>query len=210
LPRRLLADRAYDASRLRDWLAERRVKAVIPPNPTRKHPHSYDPKAYKLRNLIERMFCRFKDFRRIATRYDKRVDIYLSTSSWQPPSLGGSIESGANAGAATVQLGNWVRSAKTVLTALLWRPLKAYILPNNNSVVRVRHTNPYPTVQATAIDQDAGLIRLTTTLVHASGEWVSSDWPVFLVSETAAPHRLAAALTYVFGPVGLVRAWIGA
>jgi hypothetical protein len=52
------------------------------------------------------------------------------------------------------------------------------------------------TVQATAIDQDKGLIRLTTTLVHASGEWVSSDWPVCPVSETAAPHRLGAALTY--------------
>lgn len=78
LPRRLLADRAYDAKSLRDWLAERRVKAVIPPNPTRKHPYSYDPTAYRLRNLIERMFCRLKDFRRIATRYDKRADIYLS------------------------------------------------------------------------------------------------------------------------------------
>ncbi len=52
------------------------------------------------------------------------------------------------------------------------------------------------TVQATAIDRDTGLIRLTTTLVHASGEWVSSDWPVCPVSETAAPHRLGAALTY--------------
>src|SRR5690348_6207694 len=52
------------------------------------------------------------------------------------------------------------------------------------------------TVQATAIDQDTGLIKLTTTLVHASGEWVSSDWPVCPVSETAAPHRLGAALTY--------------
>jgi ERF superfamily len=52
------------------------------------------------------------------------------------------------------------------------------------------------TVQATAIDVDGGLIRLTTTLVHASGEWVSSDWPVCPVSETAAPHRLGAALTY--------------
>jgi len=40
------------------------------------------------------------------------------------------------------------------------------------------------------------LIQLTTTLVHASGEWVSSDWPVCPVSETAAPHRLGAALTY--------------
>jgi hypothetical protein len=52
------------------------------------------------------------------------------------------------------------------------------------------------TVQTTAIDCDSGLIRLTTTLVHASGEWVSSDWPVCPVSETAAPHRLGAALTY--------------
>src|SRR5215472_10040032 len=52
------------------------------------------------------------------------------------------------------------------------------------------------TVQATAIDGNSGLIRLTTTLVHSSGEWVSSDWPVCPVSETAAPHRLGAALTY--------------
>jgi hypothetical protein len=52
------------------------------------------------------------------------------------------------------------------------------------------------TVQTTAIDPDSGLIRLTTTLVHASGEWVSSDWPICPVSETAAPHRLGAALTY--------------
>jgi ERF superfamily len=52
------------------------------------------------------------------------------------------------------------------------------------------------TVQTTAIDGDSGLIRLTTTLVHASGEWVASDWPVCPVSETAAPHRLGAALTY--------------
>jgi hypothetical protein len=52
------------------------------------------------------------------------------------------------------------------------------------------------TVQATAIDGESGLIKLTTTLVHASGEWVSSDWPVCPVSETTAPHRLGAALTY--------------
>jgi len=52
------------------------------------------------------------------------------------------------------------------------------------------------TIQATTIDRDSGLIRLTTTLVHASGEWVSSDWPVCPISETAAPQRLGAALTY--------------
>jgi ERF superfamily len=52
------------------------------------------------------------------------------------------------------------------------------------------------TVQSTAIDNEAGLIRLTTVLAHASGEWISSDWPVCPVSETAAPHRMGAALTY--------------
>ena len=51
-------------------------------------------------------------------------------------------------------------------------------------------------VQTTAIDNEAGLIRLTTILAHSSGEWISSDWPVCPVSETAAPHRLGAALTY--------------
>src|SRR5450631_1922925 len=52
------------------------------------------------------------------------------------------------------------------------------------------------TVQTTSIDNEAGLIRLTTTLAHSSGEWVSSDWPVCPVSDTAAPHRMGAALTY--------------
>src|SRR5579872_2115955 len=51
------------------------------------------------------------------------------------------------------------------------------------------------TVQTTAIDE-AGLIRLTTVLAHSSGEWMSSDWPVCPVTETAAPHRMGAALTY--------------
>src|ERR1700691_2635290 len=52
------------------------------------------------------------------------------------------------------------------------------------------------TVQTTAIDQDSGQIRLTTLLAHASGEWISSDWPVCAVSEMALPHRIGAALTY--------------
>jgi hypothetical protein len=52
------------------------------------------------------------------------------------------------------------------------------------------------TVQTTSIDKDAGLIRLTTVLAHSSGEWVSSDWPVCPVGETAAPRRMGAALTY--------------
>jgi hypothetical protein len=52
------------------------------------------------------------------------------------------------------------------------------------------------TVQTTSIDRDAGLVRLTTTLAHASGEWVSSEWPVCSVSDIAAPHKIGAALTY--------------
>src|SRR5258707_4896274 len=52
------------------------------------------------------------------------------------------------------------------------------------------------TVQTTSIDQEAGLIRLPTVLAHSSGEWVSSDWPVCPVGETAAPHKMGAALTY--------------
>jgi hypothetical protein len=52
------------------------------------------------------------------------------------------------------------------------------------------------TVQTTSIDDAAGLIRLTTVLAHTSGEWISSDWPVCPVSETAAPQRMGAALTY--------------
>jgi ERF superfamily len=52
------------------------------------------------------------------------------------------------------------------------------------------------TVQTTAIDKDAGLIRLTTVLAHSSGEWLSSEWPVCPISETSSPRRMGAALTY--------------
>ena len=52
------------------------------------------------------------------------------------------------------------------------------------------------TVQTTCIDQASGQIQLTTLLAHASGEWISSEWPVCPITETAAPHRMGAALTY--------------
>lgn len=65
------ADTAYDSDRLRQFLIERGTQPVIPNNPRRKHLQPFDPEAYKLRNLIERMFCRLKDWRRVATRYDK-------------------------------------------------------------------------------------------------------------------------------------------
>ena len=52
------------------------------------------------------------------------------------------------------------------------------------------------TVQTTSIDESTGLVQLSTVLAHASGEWIASDWPVCAISETAAPHRMGAALTY--------------
>ncbi len=70
-PSRLLADKGYDANSLRDRLAVTETEAVIPSTRSRKTPIPYDAEAYRERNLIERAFCRMKDWRRIATRYDK-------------------------------------------------------------------------------------------------------------------------------------------
>jgi hypothetical protein len=52
------------------------------------------------------------------------------------------------------------------------------------------------TVQTTSIDEAAGILRLSTVLAHASGEWIASDWPVCAITETASPQRMGAALTY--------------
>src|SRR5215813_12874050 len=52
------------------------------------------------------------------------------------------------------------------------------------------------TVQTTSIDESVGIVRVSTVLAHASGEWIASDWPVCPISHTAAPHRMGAALTY--------------
>ena len=52
------------------------------------------------------------------------------------------------------------------------------------------------TVQTTAVDPAGGLVNLTTMLVHASGEWIASDWPVCPISDLASPRRMGAALTY--------------
>jgi transposase len=77
-PKRLLADKAYDADSLRKWLKQREVKAVVPSTASRRTPYPLDSKAYKPRNLIERMFCKLKNWRRIATRYDRHAQNYLS------------------------------------------------------------------------------------------------------------------------------------
>lgn len=74
----LIGDMGYDALQLRQELAFRGTASVIPTNPTRKQPWPIDLETYKERNLVERMFSRLKDFRRIATRYDKLARNFAS------------------------------------------------------------------------------------------------------------------------------------
>lgn len=66
-PKRLIADKAYDAMSLRRWLKRRRIRVVIPSLATRTFPFPLDRKAYKRRNVIERMWGRLKNWRCIAT-----------------------------------------------------------------------------------------------------------------------------------------------
>jgi len=67
----VIADRAYDADHLHDAILEAGAEPVIPPRRHRRRPHAYDKALYKERNLIERFFNKLKQFRRVATRYDK-------------------------------------------------------------------------------------------------------------------------------------------
>ena len=76
--KRLLADKAYDTNRLRALLAQQGTEAVIPSLARRNPLIPHDRDAYRQRNLIERMFARLKDFRRIATRYDKLARNFLA------------------------------------------------------------------------------------------------------------------------------------
>ena len=75
----LIADRAFDADkRVRQPLAAAGKSAVIPPRPNRLRPHDFDREIYKARHLIENFFCKLKQFRAIATRYDKTARNFLA------------------------------------------------------------------------------------------------------------------------------------
>jgi transposase len=77
--KRLIADRAFDAdSRVLDPLAAAGKSAVIPPRPNRLTPRAFDRELYKERHLIENFFCKLKQFRAIATRYDKTARNFLA------------------------------------------------------------------------------------------------------------------------------------
>lgn len=78
-PSLCLADAAYDSDALRARLIDCGAMPVIPNNPTRKRKHPFDRSAYRQRNVIERTFSRLKDWRRVATRYDKLAANFLAT-----------------------------------------------------------------------------------------------------------------------------------
>jgi transposase len=75
----MLGDKAYNSAELREDLHERGTKSVIPNRCNRKQPFSFNKRVYKLRWRIESAFNRLKDFRRIATRYDKLAGNYLAS-----------------------------------------------------------------------------------------------------------------------------------
>ena len=74
----LLADRAYDSNALRETLAARGARANVRAMPQRLNPPNFSKRLYRKRNLVERFFNKLKQFRAVATRYDKRDDNYLA------------------------------------------------------------------------------------------------------------------------------------
>ena len=71
--RHVIADKGYDSASLREWLENRGTEPVIPPRRNRRLQYHDDKALYRQRNVIERSFARLKDFRRIATRFDRDV-----------------------------------------------------------------------------------------------------------------------------------------
>ena len=74
----LLADKGYDAGAVRQAISEMEVEAIIPSKGNRKQPIAFDREAYKRPNLVERMFNKLRNWRRVATRYDKTASSFLA------------------------------------------------------------------------------------------------------------------------------------
>jgi transposase len=73
-----IADRAFDADRFRRAIEARGAVPNIPPKANRRRKSCFSPTLYRGRNAIERMFCRLKDFRRVATRYDRLAAVHIA------------------------------------------------------------------------------------------------------------------------------------
>ena len=74
----LLMDRAYESDRTRGLAAGYGFEPVVPPKSNRREPWEYDREKYKRRNIVERLFRRLKEFRKVCTRYDKTDVMFLA------------------------------------------------------------------------------------------------------------------------------------
>ena len=74
----MIADKGYDSDWFRAALSDLKISPCIPGRSNRKAPITYDTKTYKQRNLVERMFGRLKDWRRVASRYDRCAHTFMS------------------------------------------------------------------------------------------------------------------------------------
>ena len=77
-PRRAAGDKGYSSPKARRHLRRRHIRAVIPSKSNQRRQPNFDGAAYRRRNLVERLINRLKQFRRIATRYEKRATNYLA------------------------------------------------------------------------------------------------------------------------------------
>lgn len=77
--RSALVGKDYDSNPLRSWLIERGTTPVIPSKSNLKVQVEHDRQTYRQRNLVERMFCHSKDWRRVATRFDRNIKTFMAT-----------------------------------------------------------------------------------------------------------------------------------
>lgn len=77
-PLAIVADKVYGSIKIRQQIADEAVLAVIPSKSNAKHVVPHDTNLYKMRNIIERFFCRMKDMRRLATRFEKHGQNFLN------------------------------------------------------------------------------------------------------------------------------------
>jgi len=74
----LLMDRAYEGNQTRALALSNGLDPIVPPKKNRKKPWDYDKEMYKRRNIVERLFRRLKEFRKVCTRYDKTDTMFLA------------------------------------------------------------------------------------------------------------------------------------
>ena len=77
-PLAIIADKAYGSAKIRQQIADEGALAVIPSKSNARQPIPHDVNLYRKRNIVERFFCKMKDMRRLATRFEKKAQNFLS------------------------------------------------------------------------------------------------------------------------------------